>query len=581
MGGFSQCDRCIGPVVEVRGAEFLGDSSNNGDIVSWRGIPYATAERFGPPFLISSVTGEWKAEDYGPACAQWRGSLSNTNSELNTNGAPGTPDAFGGLMSEEGCLGLNISRRWNGEDDPSDLPVYVWFHGGAFARGSTRETFTLGGTDYESFPPVALLDGREGIAVTVNYRLGPLGFLTHPDLDAETGISGTYGLQDATAALYWISQYIDEFGGDPDNVTVIGESAGGILICQMLTSPLSEHYIDQAVLMSGSCLPFSRTIEEAQALNEPYVEAVVTWATGGGSARPGAAECGGYVAGTSTLLDCLRAVPAAQLLRIATTTRQFQLFNVLSVDWVAPYGEFPLPVSPQEYFADPDSAQVPLLVMNTGNEMGSHNLEESDAAAVAAAWKETVGLDDASWSEIEALYEIGNGSGDAEALIRFVSDIQWDCPSIELLQLRESAGVLDLWRARFDVAPRAVLTLDLEPAEGSTFTTGLGTLGSHAGHGTDVGYLFGHDDLPDVTGRPADRTASFGLRRAIYEFATNGAPAYGPTGPPPTEVGRWTNSDNNALVFGPRDGIGNGFIVEQPDSRSERCSELAAILNTD
>jgi para-nitrobenzyl esterase len=188
----------------------------------FRGIPYAKPpvdeRRFARPEPPAQRDRSLDAFSLEPACPQ-------------TDGA-----GFGGDKNAEDCLHVNIYSP----DTYGNHPVMVWFHGGGFQSGSANER-----------RPLRLVD-QGVVVVTVNYRLGVLGFLAHPELTAEAGSSGNYGLHDQVRALEWIEANIDNFGGNPDKVTIFGESAGGHGVLSLLVSPLAEGLFDRAIVQSGS-----------------------------------------------------------------------------------------------------------------------------------------------------------------------------------------------------------------------------------------------------------------------------------------------------------------------------------------
>lgn len=204
----------------------------NDGIRSFKGIPYASPPvgslRWRPPAAPARWSGVRDATEFGDSCVQLR-----ANPAANSIYADDT-----GPTSED-CLTLNI---W-GDPEANDAPVFVWIHGGALVSGSSR--FSM--YDGESL-------ARKGIVfVSINYRLGPLGYLAHPALSAESerGISGNYGLLDQIAALRWIRENISAFGGDPDRVTIAGESAGALSVMYLMASPDARGLFSQAVSQSG------------------------------------------------------------------------------------------------------------------------------------------------------------------------------------------------------------------------------------------------------------------------------------------------------------------------------------------
>ncbi len=204
-----------------------------GDIWSFKGIPYAAPPvgelRWRPPQAVAAWHENRACDSFGPACPQ-----------------PLQAKTFYLAVGEtnEDCLYLNVwsPARSSGER----LPVMVWIHGGSFETGAGS---------------MAVYDGtrlaeRGMVVVTINYRLGPLGFLAHPALSAESGlgVSGNYGLLDQIAALEWVQKNVAAFGGDPEAVTVFGESAGGISILDLMVSPLAEGLFQRAIVQSGIML---------------------------------------------------------------------------------------------------------------------------------------------------------------------------------------------------------------------------------------------------------------------------------------------------------------------------------------
>lgn len=201
-----------------------------GDIRVFKGLPYAApptgSYRWRPPMPAPVWPGIKDAADFGPACIQ---------------PTPGTPHIYSNSLgaTSEDCLSLNI---WSPQA-ARDAPVIVWIHGGSLVAGSSKEVY-YDGTAW----------ARKGaVVVTINYRLGVLGYLAHPDLSAESpaGISGNYGLMDQIQALRWVQQNIAAFGGDPSNVTIAGESAGGLSVLYLMTSPLADGLFNKAIAQSA------------------------------------------------------------------------------------------------------------------------------------------------------------------------------------------------------------------------------------------------------------------------------------------------------------------------------------------
>lgn len=227
-----------------------------GEVAIFRGIPYAAppvgALRWRPPAAVSAWSGVRSAQSFGPGCPQ-----------------PAVPAPVGveGPTSED-CLTLNI---WAPAGAAKPRPVMLWIHGGSFIVGSGSQPL------YEG----SALARRDVIVVTLNYRLGALGFLAHPALSREQagGALGNYGLLDQIAALQWVQRNIAAFGGDPGNVTIFGESAGGVAVQALMTSPLATGLFSKAISQSGGGTAVFLTARDGQGSAEKLGEA---WAASAG-----------------------------------------------------------------------------------------------------------------------------------------------------------------------------------------------------------------------------------------------------------------------------------------------------------
>ncbi len=200
-----------------------------GDVRQFLGIPYAAAPvgdlRWRPPQPHARWFAPRDATGFADHCAQ-------------------NPSPFGVASTSEDCLYLNVytPSRERGEDHDG-FPVMVWIHGGALVVGES-----------DDYDPVRLVEQGGVIVVTINYRLGLLGYMAHPALSAESPehISGNYGLMDQQFALEWVRRNIAHFGGDPDKVTLFGESAGGLSTLSNVASPKAEGLFQRAIVESGA-----------------------------------------------------------------------------------------------------------------------------------------------------------------------------------------------------------------------------------------------------------------------------------------------------------------------------------------
>ena len=313
------------PPVAVTGSGGLEGRKERG-LEVFRGVPFA-APPIGPlrwrePQAVAAWTGVRKADAYAASCMQ----------------KPGIPVSDGGTdgpLSED-CLYLNVWSPASGTN--ARLPVMVWIHGGALVFGSGN---------------VALYDGaalaqRGAVVVTINYRMGPLGFFSHPAIDGEAARGPVnYGLLDQIAALRWVRENIAGFGGDPGNVTIFGESAGAQSVLALYASPLAQGLFHKGIAQSPYGIP-SHTRAKAREVGEQVTSAV-------------------GLAGASATAAQLRAVPAARFFPPGGTSA------TLAPGFIV--GDQALPRPILEVFQDGKQARARLII-------GSN----SDEATVAVAF---------------------------------------------------------------------------------------------------------------------------------------------------------------------------------------------------
>lgn len=221
----------LSPIVKAPAGWLEGRAE--GGLNVFKGIPYALPPagpaRWRPPVAVPRWEGVRSATEFGPACIQ-RKALPGSIYAIE----PDAPPPF-----SEDCLTLNI---W-APAEAQNVPVFLWIHGGSLAIGAGREPFYDG----------AKLAAQGLVVVSINYRLGILGWLAYPELSAESphGISGNYGLLDQIEALRWVRRNISAFGGDPSNVTIAGESAGALCVMYLLSSPLARGLFAKAIAQSA------------------------------------------------------------------------------------------------------------------------------------------------------------------------------------------------------------------------------------------------------------------------------------------------------------------------------------------
>jgi len=466
----------------------------------FRGIPYARtggpAGRFEPPAPVVPWAGVRDAGAWGPIAPQ--------APPVPGFSLPGDP-----TEADEDCLNLNV---WTPGPDDGGRPVLVWVHGGGFTTGTGAS---------------ALYDGRHlaakgVVVVTINYRLGALGLLAHPDLATNGHGWGNWGLRDQIAALRWVRDNIGAFGGDPGNVTVMGESAGAMSIGDLLASSESSGLFHRAVLQSG-----------------PPATAGAAWAVR-------RAERLAVHAGVDPGRPAdLRAVPASAL--VAATQQ-------LAAEAPA-HGDLPLPLlpvvdgalleaPPGGAVAEGSAVAVPLLVGTTRDEATLFTVAQLadptlDEAAVVARLAPMVG--EAAAAQVVEVYrraraERGEPVGGGALWSALTTDYVFRVP----------LHTLATWHAQYQASTYAYLFTWASPFLGGMF-------GSC--HGLDIPFVFGTVADPAVEvftgGGPGAAELTEQMQRAWIAFATTGDPSC-------DEVGAWPTYDpvrRPTMVLGPGGGV--------------------------
>lgn len=251
------------------------------------GIPYAAPPvgnlRWRPPQPPARFKGLFQATQFGNPCVQ--------------------SDGIGGTFGSEDCLSLNVYVP-TAMQPAHGFPVMVYIHGGGLVSG----------TGFFQ-DPTPLVEQGGVIAVTINYRLGYLGFFAHPALDSEGHLAGNYGLMDQQFALKWVRRNIGAFGGDRNRVTIFGESAGGLSVYSNLASPTAAGLFQRAISESGAYVSFAGHFPFADYLVGivPLAVAESFGSLGFGFVPPGIATANGLGCTNLTSADCLRALPASTL----------------------------------------------------------------------------------------------------------------------------------------------------------------------------------------------------------------------------------------------------------------------------
>lgn len=407
-------------------------------ISTFLGIPYAASPagelRWKPPQPRAPWTEPLDATKFGPQCP-----------------APSSGD--------EDCLFLNVyvptkalrAAAGNGRR----LPVMVWMHGGAYFLGSGSQ-----------FDPTKMVTDGDVIVVTINYRLGALGFLAHPALSAESSYdgSGNYGTMDQQLALEWVQRNIAAFGGNPRRVTIFGESAGGNSVFAHLVSPTAKGLFQRAISQSGTSEQRLPTLSEAEAMGQRFASAV---------------GCANQTA------ECLRAVPAETLVEHQGLLGSPALIGIAATPNVDGHV---LPKSIDDALADGEFHRVPVINGTTRDEMRLY-IALYVNRVIGPVTPEllpvlTSAFFGARTQEVLAAYPASDYPSLDLAYTAFLTDYIFACPAFEA----DRALSKRTRTYAYEFADENAFTLGFPPA---TFPYG-------AAHGFELPYLFdyaGYDPM--------------------------------------------------------------------------------------
>lgn len=411
----------IAPTVVIKQGKLTGTSSLGVD--EFLGVRYALppigAMRWRPPQPILPSTKQIQATQFGSNCPQ-------------------TANAFGSASLSEDCLFLNIYAPSAASKDVSSrsLPVMVWIHGGGLRSGSGS-----------SYNPIDMVKQGKVIVITINYRLGILGFLAHPAFDQEGHNIANYGIMDQQLALRWVKDNIAGFGGNPKNITIFGESGGATSIYANLASPLAAGLFQKAIIQSGFVSDISP--KNAEDLGISFAKQV------------------GCDKGTSKeTAACLRNLPVSTIL---SGQKNQLVHGVVIIDGTI------LPQSLMSAFEKGTFNRVPiingtnrdegnlltaLLFDLAGKEIKANNYR--DALETIANWQAAV-IPGFAYkpSDIEAImkeYPLGNYHSPALAAAAVVTDSNLACPTYKVNSL--FAQWVPTWTYEFsdEAAPEIVAT---------------------------------------------------------------------------------------------------------------------------
>lgn len=389
--------------------------------LAFMGIPFARPPigdlRWKPPQPVEPWTGVRDATQPGPRCSQDPAGLIPFVAPMAK--AYGSDYSHPPLQISEDCLYLNVwVPEWPAKQR---LPVMVWLHGGSNRVGSGSQSIYNG----------VSLAARGVVLVTVNYRLGVMGFFSHPELTAESPhhSSGNYGMLDQIAALQWVQRNIARFGGDPQNVTLFGESAGAIDSAMLMTSPLAGGLFRRVISESGPAFNPALSLAQAEAQGRAI-----------GELAPGDQH--------STPLQRLRALPASDVEKLVAQIKE--RFGDTTSSFTA--DGWVLTQSPRRAFLNGSIQKVDLLIGLNGREFSAFRLA---AAAAAKSGNQKGGTNSGSlkqfsdgarpyfgsWTRPVTMFYLGDMLvRRAAGLDHALNDVVGACPIGAMAELTRDAG---------------------------------------------------------------------------------------------------------------------------------------------
>jgi para-nitrobenzyl esterase len=430
-------------------------------------IPYAAPPvgdlRWREPQPALPWKGVRKATEFGPRCVQ----------------GPIFDDMVFRDQPSEDCLYVNV---WTATAAADRLPVMVWIHGGGFQAGSASEPRQDG----------ARLARKGVVVVSLNYRLGVFGFLSHPELTKESGrgASGNYGLLDQVAALRWVRDNVAAFGGDPGNVTIFGESAGSLAVSALVASPVARGLFHRAIGESGAYL-------------------------GRGALEPAslaASEATGAKWAASVGADSLAALRKKTADEILQSALKVQLWFSPSVDGLV------LPRDPNVIYAAGEQAHVPLLAGWNADEVRAGVVLAKDRPTAKSFVAQTQKRFGPAADAILAVYPAATDAEALESAAALAGDMFLGYATWKWVDVHGRTGASPVYRFSFD---RKI------PVAPGTKVDGVPATANDVGarHAGEIEYVFGA--LDTVKGAPweaADRQLSDLMMTYWTNFARTGDP---------------------------------------------------------
>ena len=497
--------------IETTNGKVVGNARQEG-LLEFLGIPYASAPvgelRWQSPQPIEDWKGKLDATKAGLPCVQ-----PSTLSEFYVRAYSET---------SEDCLTLNVWSRATASSDK--LPVMVWIHGGALVMGSGR--------DYDG----AALTSKGVVVVTINYRLGPFGFFAHPGLSSESvdGVSGNQGFRDQIAALEWVRDNIENFGGDPENVTIFGESAGSWSVSVMQASPLARGLFHKVIGQSGArFIPIPDLTEDRWGI--PSAE---SWGEKLGAK---------FTDADGASLETLRSLPAQEIMDVYAKDPEV----LMNFDYLTIVDGAVLPEEVDNIFKSGNQANVPALIGSNADEATTFdpallNPQATDLDYGEALRAQVAMMLPAGDATIFDLYSV-EADVAQNSWVEFSTDAMFTQPMrlwADYMQNVSSPAYLYWWT--------------WAPVVGGSDKYG-------AFHAAEVPFVFGDLSAFNMTSRPEDEVFSDLMMTIWTNFAKTGNPSV-------EGVLDWPAYDSeraNTAVLGKE-------LSVEPGIRSERVEKITA-----
>lgn len=492
----------------------------DGQIWSFLGVPFAA-----PP------TGERRfAPPQDPEC--WGPQVKPTIAM-----PPACPQLEGRqLVGDEDCLQLNVWTR-QGYSPQDKKPVMVFIHGGGNIVGASGNALPGGAVLADG---ANIVEAHDVIAITIQYRLGPLGFLTTQALDdaSPDKRSGNYAHLDQIKALQWIKANVANFGGDPNNVMIFGESAGAINTCTMLASPLARGLFHSALMQSGACV--STPLDLAQSNSERAINET---------------PC----KGAQDQVACLRSLDVKTLIEsipvdigLLTTTTAGDSFS-----FGPTLDNYVLTKPPLEAIASGQHNHVPFVIGSNADEMASENIfrlnVETAQQYEATVRRYTESIKQGASAQVLAAYPVEDYPTPQDALIQVFTDATFTCTAQRIAQIASENQQEPVYRYFFN--RRAEATQGPRPAS----------------HGIELLYIFGTlNNIPLYRPAAEDTALSSLIMRSWVNLASQGDPSV------TTPALSWQPYDparQNTLVF-------DATSAQQDGVRADKCAMWFEILGT-